>query len=324
MQSRWDGGCKYIHLTSSDNYQHDVRLSFKNLFMICRNLNKNDVIVFHAQSSLPYLIFASIAKKMLNFGGRYVYDIHDLHEYTKTISKDGRAIFRHIVLLVFEAIVFKIKNIKKITVSDGLSTIMRKRYSCEIIDVVYNVSVSELNAKIDFSLKKKNNIVFFGTKERLPIKALKKLSSQNIVVDIYGRGIDDLWIEEVAGVPKEYVNVHGEYNPNDLRFLTNYKASIIFSPDDLSINFRHSLPNKLFQSLNAGHTVLVSENFFEMIQLFNDIKFAVVPVKLENIADVFFDAMNNRQESYSSEVTLKIFSLYQKSKKTYLNITLQP
>ena len=111
MQSRWDSAFSFIHLSSNAYTEPHLKLEWKNLFSVAFRMGEKDCMVFHAQSSLPYLLLAFLVKNIFFLKGRYVYDIHDYHELSPKTKILSREFFRYIVFFVFEYIIFKFKKI---------------------------------------------------------------------------------------------------------------------------------------------------------------------------------------------------------------------
>ena len=322
MQSRWDSTFSFIHLSSSGYAEPHLKLGWKNFFGTVFRMGEKDCMVFHAQSSLPYLLFGLLVKKIFFLKGRYVYDIHDYHELSSKIKILSRDFFRYIVFFIFEYAVFKFKRIPKITVSDGLATLIAERYSAKKPSVVKNISLQDLKSAEYASSSRSDSILYFGTRERVPLDAIPKLHNQGHCMDIYGRDIDEAWLRNSIGeYDKEKIRIHGEYFPENLNFLQSYKMTIIFAPKDTSLNFKHSLPNKLFQSLAAGLVVLVSDNFEEMINLFSDVPNAVLPINSNNICDVIEIAKNHSKVDDNSDLENKLKLIQSESKNLYVRTT---
>lgn len=322
MQSRWDREFSFIHLSSSGYAAPHSKFGWTNLFVAVFRMDKNDCIVFHSQSSLPYLSLAFLVKKIFFLKGRYIYDIHDFHELNPEVKILSKEYLRYIVFIILEYIVFKSKGIGKITVSDGLAKLIAKRYASKKPFVVRNISLQQGESLKCSGVDVSDSIVYFGTKERVPVDAIPKLVQEGIYMDIYGRGIDENWLRNAIGeYDKTRVRVHGEYFPENLNFLNSYKLTIIFAPQDVSLNFRYSLPNKLFQALAAGLVVLVSDNFEEMIDLFSDVPNAVLPVNINDICDVINNARNHSKFGDNPELSEKIKSIQSESREIYMRAT---
>lgn len=317
MQSNWDGESIFIHLSQKDDFKKNYRLSLNTLIRLINRFTNDDVIIFHAQSALPYLMAALILRKILRKKTSLIYDIHDLHE--KESYSSFRNEVRYYGLGLLEKFIFKIKLIKKLTVSEGLAKTMALKYKCRPPTVVRNISsppdsdVPALNPKLS------NAVIFFGTRERVPLGIIKELQNSNIELHLYGKDITKDWLEtKISDQEMQSVRFFGEYNPKKLDFLNNYKALILFSPENNSLNFKYSLPNKLFQSLEKGLAVIVSENFVEMIELFADVSMAVIGVRADNLALKLKDVFDKRTTTDAAAALVKLRSIYTNEKSKYL------
>lgn len=270
MQQRWEKESIFIHLAKDKDYTKNIELGFFNLFKKIKSSNKEDVFIFHAQSSLPYLISGWIAKKLLAKKSNFVYDIHDLHEWNNNDSMFSKNAARFYVLDALERIAFKITAIKKLTVSCGLSKIMKERYRTSAPVVVRNIS-SQPRVGVTSAHRLERAIVFFGIKEHAPIGIFERLRDAGIEIHLYGRDMTREWLREL-GMDCQNIKTFGEYFPNDLSFLNKYKI-LILHPDGESLNYKYSLPNKLFQALDHGLGVVVSDFFEEITDLFVNTNF---------------------------------------------------
>lgn len=321
MQSKWDQKSSFVHRGAIIVENGDATLGLVSLYKILRVCKAGDTFVFHSQSSLPYLIAAYLASLFFGKLIKYVYDIHDLHESSATAGVFSRDNVRYLILGIFEYLVFRVHRIRKITVSIGLAIEMAKRYKCSRPSVVYNISSSNLQQRQRNQLDVKKPVVFFGTAERVPISLLPKLESSSFGLHIYGRGITIEWVKEVAGL-KESKNIatFGEYNPKDMSFLQSYDYLLIYAPENYSLNFRYSMPNKLFQALAAGLTVLVSDNFHEMLSSFSDVTPAVIAVNDTNLMTVIDNIALKRTDKYFDTISSRLNILYEESKSSYCNV----
>lgn len=210
-----------------------------------------------------------IAKKILKKKSNIVYDIHDLHEWDVNDAKFSKNTIRFYILGALERAAFKIKEIKKLTVSQGISEVIAREYGVNPPIVVRNISIIQNENKKPIETRINNAVVFFGTRERVPFKIINELKKFNIELHLYGKNITKEWLKKL--LPEndlENVKFFGEYDPNNLEFLDAYKAMIIFAPENKTLNFKYSLPNKLFQALERGVAVVISENFEEMRDTF--------------------------------------------------------
>lgn len=323
MQCRWDDEFSFIHIDPNGDGGSSLKFGCTTLLQKIFKLANGDAIVFHSQSSLPYLLLAFLFKKIFFLKGRYVYDIHDLHEQNSNSQILSRDFLRYWIFLFFEYLSFKINEIPKLTVSDGLSNVMSIRYSANKPGVVMNISVEPIQSRGPTGGQRLQSIVFFGTKERFPIDALPELVRGGFELHVYSRDVDATWLaNRLSEREIGCVKLFGEYHPNKLDFLPNYDLTIIYSPEDKSLNFRHSLPNKLFQALSAGVTVLVSENFEEMLDLFSDTPCAVLPVNLSNLGETARLARISKKKNIENDkLSSQIKLLQSNSRRIYLEAT---
>jgi hypothetical protein len=151
-QTTWDDKSIFIHSSEAKPSKHgkpDIASIKLNLFAIAwhvlkANPNQNSTFIFHAQSSLPYLLFSSwlcfLTARRLPL---LVYDMHDLLEkrdsYHSWWNYLRYGLLRHQLLRLLEKSIFQHSGIRKVTVSDGLAELVSQRYRCPIPAVVRSV-----------------------------------------------------------------------------------------------------------------------------------------------------------------------------------------
>lgn len=233
-----------------------------NLVNLKKILNKNDIYIFHCQSSLVYLLFALFFISIHQIR----YDIHDYNEYN--FSKSLYYNFRIFLLSSVEYCIVPFLTI--CNVSNGNKLLYRNRGYVFKNAPLYNDSFVELD--------KTKHFVFFGTTERCPVSLFPKFSSINpsMVSQLSLFGIFDEQILKYAYDIN--ISYFGEYSPLDMNFLSPYKFSIIYHPTTELKNMRNSLPNKFFQSIQYQLNICLSSNFVEMINFCdeNNIPYYVV------------------------------------------------
>ena len=316
MQSRWDGDSIFIHKSKNDDYKKNIRFGFLPLLRLIRSATKDDAFVFHAQSALPYLLFFYLCKKITGGKMQIVYDIHDLHEWESGYKVFAKSGLRYFVLGLFERFIFELAEIKKITVSIGLALIMAKKYNKRPPIVVRNTS-SHVE-KIESKKRKNNTVVFFGIKEHAPVGLMSKLNSMGVTVHLYGRGITADWLAEVFEGSLEGVKVFGEYNPEEMSFLYGYKVLILY-PAENKLNYKYSMPNKLFQAIDHGVCVVVSNYFEEILQTFQGANGCVYSAADDNIQEVVAGALENWTENSCDAGRAIKNKIFNESKKNYLD-----
>jgi len=209
-----------------------------------------------------------------------IYDMHDLHEVKWIGSiwhKFRYSLIRGWLLGFMERIVFQLNSIKKMTVSNGLACIVAEKYETEKPNIVRNISY--FDEVLDVSTKSfENRLVYFGQKKRAPMEAfLDSVIKNGLSMDLHGRDIPELNMGQCvfSDIGGSMIQYQGAYSPDDLYFLREYDVLVLWRPDDSSLNYRFSLPNKVFQAMWFGMSVIVSANFEEITELFKDVPGAV-------------------------------------------------
>jgi hypothetical protein len=262
-QSSWDLNSIFVHRTLNSDGEKNIKLSFLNVLKIYKELGSSDRIIFHAQSSLIFLIFIYFFR--FKIPTKVFYDIHDLVEVPKKFSYLK---IRAILMYVFEFLVLNVFRIPSMTVSNGLSIIISKRYKIQRPAVVRNVPPI-----IEEIITKNNNsgrVVYFGTFDRLSNEFFQFLYVNNCKIDIYGKFN---YVKEKSLLSKAiedgYIVYKGEYNPTDMSFLKNYNYLLFFINPN-TVNLRFSSPNKVFQALTYGLTIITPIGYSELFYLFGN------------------------------------------------------
>ena len=333
MQSEWDQETFLVHLRENHDDKTDDcerKLTFLSLLIYLYSNRKNKVsFIFHCQSSLPYLVLSFYFKKIFKLDGfQLIYDIHDLHE----IDINGRGIIanikgylRYYVFLYLENILVKKVCIKIMTVSNGIAKYYEKKHNINNPIVVRNVG-NNINASEFFSDKERyeKDLLFFGKPERIPFEIFQACNDQDINIHLYGKGVKDAVevFHNSLGNRLNNINSHGPYEPNDLEFLKNYRYLLLYKPNDLRLNYKYSLPNKFFQAISYGISIVVSPNFNEMIDLFGHIPGAIVVVDNEKDLNSLITENNKyRTENFFSTYNKSITLIHNKTKKDYLELS---
>ncbi|MDZ4190366.1 MAG: hypothetical protein U1D25_19955 [Hydrogenophaga sp.] len=273
---------KFVH-RGSLKQNGDKYLSIYSLLQSIIKYRKEAYFIFHGQSSLPYLFLAWVFIRGLNMSAiKLTYDVHDLHEKPKKEDGNVRSLIRFYIFYYIEKYIFSRNRIKKITVSVGLANEMQKIYGSSKPTIVYNVS--GMMRPSNTCVKLNNSLLYFGTAGRFPFLLLDAIQASGIDLHVYGRGMNSEWmISEGYAKYVDNVTFFGAYSPDDLSFIHRYKCLVIYAPNDISLNFKYSMPNKLFQALGSGLSVVVSSNFSEMIETFSAIRGAVISIDPESV-----------------------------------------
>lgn len=341
LQASWDDDSVFIH--KSDVTGHVAfggkqveshRLSLPTLLRAIRHCRRDErsSFVFHAQSSLPYLFFFAAAAWVTNSLHRIslVYDVHDLHEAPLRCDSLRQTVsghIRHVVLGALEALAIRHGRVSIMTVSDGLRRIMSKRYGRECIEVVRSAPRPPHDADaLAAAPRIPETILFFGSKDRVPVDIFDKIGVAGMNIHIYGRELTKSWFESHSGrVTPDHVQFMGGYVPDSLEFVMSYELTVIYVPDSQSDNFIYSLPNKFFQSLCLGSAVIVSKNAVEMPDVMASVPGSVLrlsPEMLDNLGEVIADFQKKaRAETFWRDLVSRMHDLHAGARVTYRAVT---
>jgi|GEM_PF-2329078 len=335
LQSKWDEKSIFVHLgdnilkTEGLDDISSYKLSFKKVFNLALETNNSEPTkwIFHEQAGLPYLVLFRLINRIRGiYSCTMVYDMHDLHERVeyKSIFKKIRYDFiRYHLLGLLEKVVFNDRAIKKVIVSDGLARIVAKRYKTKNPTVVKSACNTVYSAQ---QLAKFNRdskaIIYFGALKHSPLRLIDYVQEAGLELHFFGRDINAVSLGNKLGRPlPNCVKYFGEYTPSNLKFLTGYRYLIMYHPDNVKINYRYSLPNKIFQAISHGISVIVSNNFEEMIKTFKNVPGAVKVLHSPNDLKSCTQELENLQSgSYWTEITNLASRIHDESRQNYLNL----
>lgn len=281
-------------------------------------------MVFHAQSSLPLMFLAYALRCWLpDQRASFVYDIHDLHDHEPycSLPERLRGFLRYYPLLWLERWALRRRGIAAMTVSEGLARQIVEFYGCALPLVVHSAVEPLLSSdELASRTRAPDAILFFGTAERLPFELIDDLGQAGLELHLYGRYGGREGIERRIGreLP-DHVHIYGEYSPKDLNFIASYRFVLIYKPDDLRPNFVHSLPNKFFQSLAYGTSLIVSPNFEEMTEVATQVSGAcTVIANPSHLAKKMAELTALRDTAYYHAVTVLSKTLHRTARERYL------
>lgn len=315
MQTQWAKKNYYLHKDINKNKNNEETLNHYNHLRVLYNKNKKSLI-YHAQSSLIYLIVAIILNKTKK--NKVIYDMHDLLEYNMNEAKYYKKL-RYMILSMLENIVINNSNVQTITVSNGLSNIVKKKYSANKPLVVKSVVKSQL-LDLDNRHRRINELIYFGQYSHAPIEIIDKCDELGICIDLFGRDITNEKIYNDLGKIPDNISIYGEYQPDELKFLKNYKYLLLYNNKN-KINYKYSQPNKVFQSLSFGMSILISPNFREIYDTFKSLDGAVAVI--ENIDDIpyIINAVDKeRGHDYNIRAMEFLEALYKENKIKFQRI----
>ncbi len=329
MQSEWDQNCNFLHRKNNPNYHentNDKKLSlFSIISFLLREKKENTLLIFHCQSSLPYLMISFIAKKLMNMSSlSLIYDIHDLHEYDrneKGLIANLKAKIRYQVFRILERSLVKKNDINVMTVSEGIAEHYMNKFNIIKPNVVRNIGTESYSANENTeNIRHKKDIVFFGRAGRIPFEIFQTCIDQSINLHLWGRGIEEA-VEDyckISRCKKSDIIINGAYEPNDLRFLDKFRYLILYKPNDLKLNYKFSLPNKLFQAISHGLSIIVSPNFTEIIDSFGHIPGAIIILNnQEKLEELIIENNKLRDEKFFSQCKKHYKTVRDNAKKNY-------
>ena len=246
--------------------EYDLRLFFFLLFKKCNLLVSNDL-----DTLLPNYLVKKIRNKEI---------VYDSHEYYTGVPELERRKFVQSTWKRIEKWIFpKIQDI--ITVNDSIAQIYRNEYNKELT-VVRNIpSIYKLNtprSKKELGIDETKSMILLqgaginidrGAEEAVMAmqyvdNAILYIIGDGDVIDILKKNVtENRLVQKVIFIPKQ---------PMEKLFQYTIHADIGLTLDkDTNINYRYSLPNKLFDYIHAGVPVLASPLFEvkKIIQQYN-------------------------------------------------------
>lgn len=233
--------------------EYNFRLFFCLLFRKCDLLLANDL-----DTLLPNYLVKKLRKKAL---------VYDSHEYFTGVPElEGRKFVRNIWKHIERRIFPKLTDI--ITVNDSIAKLYKDEYGNELT-VVRNIpalqNLKEFQSKEEMGIDVGKRMILLqgsginvdrGTEEA--VMAMQYVT--NAILYIIGDG-------DVIGILKKMAEENGleqkvvfiPKQPMDKLLRYTVHADIGLTLDkDTNINYRYSLPNKLFDYIHAGVPVLAS------------------------------------------------------------------
>lgn len=231
----------------------NIRLFFFLLFHKADILYSNDL-----DTLLPNFIISKLKRCKLYY---------DCHEYFTAMPElKGRPVVRAIWKTIERFIFPKLKNI--ITVNDSLAKVYGDEYNKKV-SVIRNLPMLsgkniQAKTKKDFHLPDKKIILFQGAGINIDRGAEEALAAMHYVNDAVlvfvgsGGAIRKLKHKASDEHLNQKVFFIDKLHPEKLRQLTRLADIGLTLDKDTNINYRFSLPNKLFDYIHAGVPVLAS------------------------------------------------------------------
>lgn len=335
LQSDWEGRRSgFVHLRRPgrpEGTQPELPYGLKSILQLFRAASRQRplCLIFHVQSSLPLLFAAYVLRQIYGVSEyvTFVYDIHDLHAhepYSSTFERLRYGMLRYYPLRWLERWAVSRRSIRLMTVSDGLARTVAGWYGCVAPVVVCSAMQPKLSAGELGAIKRRANaLLFFGTAERLPFELIDSIGNAGLELHLYGRFDGHAGLEQKIGRPiPNHVKVFGEYSPADLDFLGEYNYLLIYKPEDLRENFIFSLPNKFFQGIGYGLSLILSPNFEEMAQVASSVPGGSISLHDSGeLSNRLTDLAILRDNRYWAGIVQLGHALHDESRERYLSLT---
>jgi hypothetical protein len=163
-------------------------------------------------------------------------------------------------------------------------------------------------------------LLYFGTKNRAPLSLIPQIRTEGLELHLHGRDMNEDWLAaSVDGSVGTCVRLFGGFDPEDMDFLSAYDVLVLYRPEVGTLNYRFALPNKAFQALWHGLSVIVSANFVELREAFGDIPGAVATLEgRDHLASTLHSVLQSRGEDYEHRIQEALWKIYTTSKRNYL------
>lgn len=265
--------------------EYNIRLFFFLLFSKKTILFSNDL-----DTLLPNYLVSKLQRKKL------VFDSHEL--FSEIPELENRPRVKKIWLSLEKRIIPKIAYV--ITVSDSIKQHYQSLYGISA-SVVRNIPVNTDIPKgdFDFPTTEKKIILYQGSINigrgiELMIDTMPLLHDYLFIVIGDGDIIDSLKEKVIRQSLEDSVKFLGKKTPEELKKLTPNANIGMSLEEDLGLNYRYALPNKLFDYIHANVPVIVSD-LPEMSRLVThyDIGETLTNRSPEKLAEKILTVLNN-------------------------------
>mgnify|MGYP000040901224 CR=1 FL=1 len=279
----------------------------------------NKGFLFYAEFNIRLFIFLLFTKKDLLFSNdvdtllpnyiigklqnkKLVFDSHELFSEIPELVNKQRV--KKVWLFLEKTIIPKLQNV--ITVSDSIKNHYHNLYGISAI-VIRNIPkiehINQKNFEIDAEEKKVilyQGSVNIGRGIELMIDTMPLLNGYLFIVIGDGDIIDKLKTKVIKLSLENRVKFLGKKTPQELKTLTPNAVIGMSLEEDLGLNYRYALPNKIFDYIHANVPIIVSD-LPEMRSVIK--KYAVGELLIErtpeNLAKTITNMTNN---SYKKEM----------------------
>jgi len=230
--------------------EFNIRLFFKLLFLKKHLLISNDL-----DTLLPNYLISKIQSKKI------IYDSHEL--FTEIPELVHRPRVKHIWTKLENYILPKLKNCY--TVSQSIADYYTNKYNTSFLTIRNLPTVkNRILGVFPFPTNGKKIILYQGAinigrgLERM-IETMNHLDNHIFVIIGTGDIIENLKKKNVKLITDKKIYFLGKLLPSEMQKLTPLADVGISLEEDLGLNYRYALPNKIFDYLHAEIPVLVSD-----------------------------------------------------------------
>ncbi|MDG1811359.1 MAG: glycosyltransferase [Polaribacter sp.] len=205
---------------------------------------------------------------------KIIYDSHEL--FTEIPELINRPTVKKIWLEIEKSIVPKLKNCH--TVSDSIANFYFNKYNTNFL-TIRNLPIAKniILGNFPFDTNGQKIILYQGAVNKgrgieLMLESMKYLKNYIFVIIGTGDVFEDVKLQASKLISQKKAYFFGKLPPLEMQKLTPLADIGISFEEDLGLNYRYALPNKIFDYLHAGVPVLVS-NLPEMHKIVNEYKF---------------------------------------------------
>ncbi len=237
-------------------------------------------------------------------GAKLIFDSHELFSEVPEIQ--NKKFVKSVWLNIENWILPKLDHV--ITVSPSIKTHYKKHHGIEST-VVRNVpmELAIRPKKFPFSTKNKKVILYQGSVNlgrglELMIDTMKSLEDYVLVIVGDGDILNTLEHQVLTNGLENKVKFMGKLHPKELKSYTPNAYVGISLEEDLGLNYRYALPNKLFDYVQAEIPVIVS-NLPDMKELVNQYKIGSILTK-RNTKELASIIENTSKKSFKENLRI--------------------
>lgn len=286
-----------------------------NLFFFLLCSRKNILFSNDLDTLLPNFLISRIQQKKL------IFDSHEL--FSEIPELVHRKSVKRIWLLIEKWIIPKLKHV--ITVSDSIKNHYQNLYGVTAV-VIRNIPEVKKTERtnFDFDIKGKKIILYQGAVNvgrgiELMIQTMPLLREYLFVIIGEGDVLKELKKKVTSLSLDKQIKFLGKITPEELKKLTPNASIGISLEEDLGLNYRYALPNKIFDYIHGKVPTIVS-NLPEMKSLVK--KYSIGEVLTERNPEALAQLINNMStKNYQKELDIAVKELHwSREKKALISI----